>query len=352
MKPSLPASGIYRDLFNKERALPRMSWTGVNLYNLWQRTHSEGPLYIETHAGKSKTLYQQRFKARRYLAGYHLEGIVPIKQWERWYLPSLLPAIHGDREQKSRAERTLDKWIEGKESAGGRNRDVKDAEQKARQSTTPITSMMFSYIERRLDVVIFRACLASSVYQAKQFVVKGHVKVNGKVITNSASQLRPGDLFTVDYRVINFLMDPAKAAPAQTLNKDLEDAENEDASTSAPAESASSSQTAPVPSKPASRAPKSFFELPKFAQASLFVPAYLLPNYLTCSCVYVRHPTARPGYSEIPSPYDAGGEVMSLGWEWWKRKAPRMREGKLKRWLDPTRRKDRIAYPLPPTPQV
>ena len=43
--------------------------------------------------------------------------------------------------------------------------------------------MMFLDVERRLDVLVFRACLASSVYQAKEFVVNGHVKVNGQVVS-------------------------------------------------------------------------------------------------------------------------------------------------------------------------
>jgi hypothetical protein len=63
-----------------------------------------------------------------------------------------------------------------------------------------------------------------------------------------------------------------------------------------------------------------YFTLPPYAAPHLFIPAYLEPNFKTCACVYVRHPTARPGYSEVPSPYDADGEVMSLAWEWFKKK--------------------------------
>ena len=43
---------------------------------------------------------------------------------------------------------------------------------------------------------------------------------------------------------------------------------------------------------------------------------------------------------------------MSLGWEWYKRKAPRMREHREARWWDPTRKKDRLASPLPNTPRL
>src|ERR1700753_3921106 len=50
------------------------------------------------------------------------------------------------------------------------------------------------------------------------------------------------------------------------------------------------------------------FRLPDYATPFTFIPAYLEVSFLTCSAVYLRHPTARPGYSEIPTPYDADGE--------------------------------------------
>jgi hypothetical protein len=60
------------------------------------------------------------------------------------------------------------------------------------------------------------------------------------------------------------------------------------------------------------------FDLPDYSAPFLFIPAYLEVSFPTCSAIYVRHPTARPGYSEIPTPYDADGEVMRLGWEYYK----------------------------------
>ena len=67
------------------------------------------------------------------------------------------------------------------------------------------------------------------------------------------------------------------------------------------------------------------FYLPHFASPWLFVPAYIETNFATCSAIYVRHPTARPGYSEIPTPYDADGEVVRFAWEWYVERRPRMR---------------------------
>lgn len=70
------------------------------------------------------------------------------------------------------------------------------------------------------------------------------------------------------------------------------------------------------------------FTLPEFAAPFIFVPAYLEVSFPTCSVIYVRHPTARAGYSEIPTPYDADGEVMRLAWEWYANRRPRIRSKK------------------------
>jgi hypothetical protein len=58
------------------------------------------------------------------------------------------------------------------------------------------------------------------------------------------------------------------------------------------------------------------FELPAYASPWIFLPAYAEVSFATCSAVYVRHPTARAEYSEVPTPYDADGEIVRLAWEW------------------------------------
>jgi hypothetical protein len=70
------------------------------------------------------------------------------------------------------------------------------------------------------------------------------------------------------------------------------------------------------------------FNLPAYASPFIFVPAYLEVSFPTCSVVYVRPPTARPGYSEIPTPYDADGEVVRLAWEWYSKVRPRNRSNR------------------------
>lgn len=47
---------------------------------------------------------------------------------------------------------------------------------------TPYMQMTFAPLERRLDTAVFRALFASSIRQARQFVLHGGVKVNGKKV--------------------------------------------------------------------------------------------------------------------------------------------------------------------------
>lgn len=84
-------------------------------------------------------------------------------------------------------------------------------------------------------------------------------------------------------------------------------------------------------------------DLPDYAAPFIFIPAYLEVSFVTCSAIYVRHPTARPGYSELPTPYDADGEVMRLAWEWYVKVRPRMR-GKLQRETGPHGTKRPVPY--------
>lgn len=68
------------------------------------------------------------------------------------------------------------------------------------------------------------------------------------------------------------------------------------------------------------------FKVPTFASPMIFIPSYLEVSFLTCSFVYVRHPTARPSYSEIPTPFPA--ELIRAAWEWYASRRPRVTSNK------------------------
>jgi len=56
----------------------------------------------------------------------------------------------------------------------------------------------------------------------------------------------------------------------------------------------------------------------EWMSAFAFVPRYLEVHQKICSAVYLRHPVARPGLAEVPTPY--GHEVNSLAHNWYLRR--------------------------------
>ncbi|KAK3115774.1 hypothetical protein LTR53_004549 [Teratosphaeriaceae sp. CCFEE 6253] len=55
-----------------------------------------------------------------------------------------------------------------------------------------------------------------------------------------------------------------------------------------------------------------------FMSAFAFIPRYLEVNQNVCSAVYLRHPVARPGLAEVPTPF--GAETMALAFNWYLRR--------------------------------
>jgi ribosomal protein S4 len=167
-------------------------------------------------------------------------------------------------------------------------------------------------------------------------VVHGKVQLNGLKHSNPNTKLDPGDMFTVDPSAIIFLRDTAAAKSEETSKSEDSSGPAETAaekSDSIEAATESSDGAKEVAEKtpevkntnPWFKPGMTSFNLPAYASPFLFVPPYLEPSFLTCSAIYVRHPTARPDYSEIPTPYEADGEIMRLAWEWYAKMRPRMR---------------------------
>ena len=56
----------------------------------------------------------------------------------------------------------------------------------------------------------------------------------------------------------------------------------------------------------------------EWMSAFVFVPRYLEVHQRICSAVYLRHPVARPGLAEVPTPY--GQEINMLAHNWYLRR--------------------------------
>ncbi|OCH92429.1 alpha-L RNA-binding motif-containing protein [Obba rivulosa] len=340
------------NLYNANRALPRMSWNPKNLYNLWRRCFGRELRERESQTAKG-TLFQQRWAAKQLVRAYHGD-FINEKIFKRWYLPSTLPDVRSHHNQGVGAgeKGSLLKWALKHDAAEAEARRKKEEDAKG---LAPVGSLMFTEVERRIDVVIFRACLTHSVYEARRLVVHGDVLLNGKKHQNPNTRLAPGDMVSVDPKAIRFLQKSAapkeepEEAPEEQAATSLE-ASSEDATASeasadeavtseSDSESASTSGTDSTPSETPSKPshPSRYrsrllgmtgltpFYLPPYASPFIFVPPYLEPSFATCSVVYLRHPTARPGYSEIPTPWDADGSIVRLAWEWYSKRRPRIR---------------------------
>lgn len=56
----------------------------------------------------------------------------------------------------------------------------------------------------------------------------------------------------------------------------------------------------------------------EYMSAFAFIPRYLEVNQNICAAVYLRHPVARPGMSEVPTPYDES--IMGAAFAWYLRR--------------------------------
>ena len=52
----------------------------------------------------------------------------------------------------------------------------------------------------------------------------------------------------------------------------------------------------------------------EYLSAFAFIPRYLEVNQNICAAVYLRHPVAKPGLSEVPSPYPEQASANAFAW--------------------------------------
>lgn len=140
------------------RGRVRTSFNKYNLFNLYKKSQVDF---------RSKTLYQQKWTAKQETRAYHGEHLTE-KRWQHIFNPKLDSVAQ------------LDASLRGNET-----------------EETPFLSQTYAALEKRLDFAIFRAMFASSVRQARQFILHGNVFVNGLKIPHPGYTLKPGDLFHV-----------------------------------------------------------------------------------------------------------------------------------------------------------
>lgn len=179
------------------------------------------------------TFFQQKWAAKSKTRGYHGEH-VPEKKWVRLFSPRLLSAVdmppkylalHDGSEQATgrgsgRTDSTLTAESYSTEAAPVPSRFRYDRPPTTTNALleshvakmTPYMQMTFAPMERRLDTAIFRALFASSVRQARQFIIHGAVTVNGKKMVHPSYQLNPGDMFQVEVDKVLYATGQQKTA--------------------------------------------------------------------------------------------------------------------------------------------
>lgn len=163
------------------RGRVRASMNKYNLFNLYKKPK---------HVYHSLSLYQQKWKAKQETRAYHGEHL-PEQRWKNLFEPSLNTVTQ------------MDATLKGK--------DVMD---------TPMALQTYAVLEKRLETALFRAMFALSVRQARQFILGGHVQVNGVVIKHPSFPLAGGDVFHVNPEKVLMAMGKAKPSLEQAIKTD------------------------------------------------------------------------------------------------------------------------------------
>ncbi|SCU87777.1 LAFA_0E08746g1_1 [Lachancea sp. 'fantastica'] len=163
------------------RGRVRSSFNKYNLFNLYKKGDVDF---------RSKTLYQQKWTAKQETRAYHGEHLTE-NRWQTTFTPRLDSVAQ------------LDASLKGHES-----------------QQTPILLQTFGVLEKRLDIAVFRAMFASSVRQARQFILHNNVFVNGIKITQPGYTLSPGDVFFVKPEKVLQALGAKKPSLAEALKVD------------------------------------------------------------------------------------------------------------------------------------
>ncbi|CAN3356784.1 small ribosomal subunit protein uS4m [Diutina catenulata] len=159
----------------------RASMNKYNLFNLYKKGRI-------SYTGQ--TLYQQKWMAKQETRSYHGEHLTESR-WKTLFTPSLETVAQ------------MDATLRGKEVA-----------------ETPMPLQTYATLEKRLEFAVFRALFASSVRQARQFILGGHVAVNGVTIKHPSFPLHPGDVFNVSPEKVLLAMGRTKPSLEHAMKVD------------------------------------------------------------------------------------------------------------------------------------
>jgi small subunit ribosomal protein S4 len=107
------------------------------------------------------------------------------------------PGQHGgtkDRRKGSDYKRRLIEKQRLRAQYNIEEKQMRDYVKKAmRRPENPVDALV-QLLETRLDAIVYRAGLARTIYQARQFMSHGHIRVNGKKVNVPGQRLKPEEV--------------------------------------------------------------------------------------------------------------------------------------------------------------
>lgn len=276
------------------RGFVDLSWNKYNLFNLNQYSR-QGP-----EREVNKTAFQLRWRAKQLVTAYHAPHLTQ----------------HQFRHLRQKALPKINRKVQ----LLGPGKDLT-------LPMPPTTMLGFSFMERRLDVVLFRSCFVPSIWEARRLCLKGNVEVNGKRVCLPGYVMEDGDIAQITRPEFMTLMKPANSRPEEEweewerkmLSANASEAESSNDSegeaessseTNAAADEISAQETSEGETaegkKPRPKYPTKDHGLNPVPYMApwMFIPEYLEVNFNNLSTCLLRSPIIKPGRCEIPSPYD------------------------------------------------
>lgn len=170
-----------QNLYSMARGRVRASMNKYNLFNLYKKSALQY---------KSKSIFQQKWLAKQETRAYH-----------------------GEHLTEGRFKTVFDSKLE---SVAQLDASLKGISVEA----TPVVLQTYAALEKRLEFALFRAMFASSIRQAREFIMNGHVKVNGVTVKHSSYPLKSGDVFSVTPDRVMLAMGKGKPSLEKAIKTD------------------------------------------------------------------------------------------------------------------------------------
>ncbi len=114
------------------------------------------------------------------------------------------PGVHGRKGKRRLSEfgQQLREKQKAKVMYGLYEKQFKKLVQAASEQKGDTEELLLSFLERRLDNIVYRLGLSKSRMMARQIVTHGHVLVNNKKMTIPSYVVAEGDIITIDSKML------------------------------------------------------------------------------------------------------------------------------------------------------